>query len=82
LWRALSDPSLNIFGRGEQENYLFENHELFVDGIRMTYKATNLIENEQNFIVKSGGTIVLNPKSDSRYCIVLEKITHLTDVHL
>ncbi|MDR0763750.1 MAG: C25 family cysteine peptidase, partial [Bacteroidales bacterium] len=67
-YNLLGDPSLNVFGIGEQENYIFENDELFVYGIKITYKAIDLIKNEQNFIVKSGanielksgGTIVLN----------------------
>ncbi|MBN1118825.1 MAG: hypothetical protein JXA77_16570 [Bacteroidales bacterium] len=55
----LGDPSFYVFGIGCQDNYIFSNNELFLDGQEIDYHASNSIITDYG-----GATFVLESGSD------------------
>ena len=68
-YNLLGDPSFDTKGIGCKQNFVFNNPEVFKQDVDVTYRADNLIQNNDSFIVETGAnvkllagnSIVLNP---------------------
>lgn len=58
-YNLLGDPSLNIKGTSCMNNIVFNNTENFPIGAKVTYRASNNIETNNVFIIKSEANIKL-----------------------
>lgn len=58
-YNLLGDPSLNIQGLGCIYNYTFSNSEQFPSGAKVTYHASNNIQNNSSFVVSNGSDVTL-----------------------
>jgi len=58
-YNILGDPSFDTKGIGCKQNFVFNNPEIFKDGADVTYRADNLIQNNDSFVVESGAEVKL-----------------------
>lgn len=58
-YNLLGDPSLNILGTGCISDFVFSNNEVFNNADEITYHASNDIQNNASFLVRSGANVAL-----------------------
>ena len=58
-YNLLGDPSFDTKGIGCQQNFTFNNPEVFKQDAKVTYRANNNIQNENTFVVESGAEVKL-----------------------
>ena len=59
VYNLLGDPLFNTKGIGCKQNFVFNYPEVFKEGAEITYRADNLIQNNNTFVVESGATVNL-----------------------
>jgi len=58
-YNLLGDPSLDVKGIGCKQSFVFNYPEIFKQDVDITYRANNLIQNNNSFVVESGATVKL-----------------------
>jgi hypothetical protein len=58
-YNLLGDPSFNTKGMGCRQNFVFNYPEVFKQDADITYRADNLIQNNDSFIIESGANVKL-----------------------
>lgn len=61
-YNLLGDPSLSISGIPCVDNLIFKNNERFESGIKIRYRAKNIIQ-DKPFVLESGANVVLESES-------------------
>ena len=58
-YNLLGDPSFNTRGIGCRQDFVFNHPEVFKKEAKVTYRADNLIQNNNSFIVENGADVKL-----------------------